>query len=356
MKIKKTHDIQLNTEDSIITAAPASINELVMLMSSGNVIRYSIDDQKQEHLFSVKSSFTYEDGGFDISAKSTIYTLDSIVVIVNDYKRHGFIHYPNRYNKLHLWRKDYHANISKYPIALYKDKQGIPHLIYSEDWNHLQIMNLDSRQVLTASKSLIEENAEERHLEFFKKHQEDNKLPWPGPYDYFYGQLKMSPDSNYFLSSGWVWGSRDAYNMYEVEHFMKDNRIRDIHIGNWEHCNRAACWIDNTTVAIAYNPMEDDIENSHEEIQFYKVESNKSLLDRKVQIEGLNMVNSEIYFNKDVNVIVLLSEEEGVVLLSLNGELLLQNKKRNPGTYYPDLNMFIETHEKSILIHQLTDK
>ncbi len=186
MEIVKINETRFDIEENIITVSLSGFNEFVMLMSSGDVIRYNIDEQKKQFLFSVKSSFSFEDGGFDIESPSTIYTLDSIVVIVNDYKRHGFVHYPEKYNSLHLWRKDYHAAISTYPIALFKDEIGIPHLIYGEAWNHIQIMNLDTRQILTASKSLIEEKAEEKHLEFYKNHKEQNKLPWPRPYDYFW--------------------------------------------------------------------------------------------------------------------------------------------------------------------------
>jgi hypothetical protein len=357
MEISQVHNITFNTEESIITAALSAPNELIMLMSSGDVIRYNIEEQKGEHLFSVKSSFSHEDGGFDVNEKSTIYTLDSIVVIVNDYKRHGFVHYPNKYKKLHLWRKDYHADISCYPISLFKNEEGTPHLIYGEAWNHLQIMNLDSRKILTASKSLIEENAEERHLEFYNNHKEDNKLPWPRPYDYFFGKLEMSPNKKSFLSAGWGWGSYDAYNIYEVGHFKENNRISDMNIGGWEHSNRAVCWIDDETVAIAYNPIEEDDEDSTkdspQEIHFYKVDNEKSRIERKIQVIGLDLVNSIIQFNKDLDWIILLSDKDGSVLISLDGEILFQDEKLRSDAYYSDLNLFIKADDKSIIINQI---
>ena len=102
-----------------------------------------------------------------------------------------------------MQREDYYAEHSSYPIALFKDDSGIPHLIYSQAWNHTQIMNLDTRQVLTAAKSLIEENAEEKHLKFYAEHEESNKLLWPRSYDYFFGALSLSPNQKNFLSTGW---------------------------------------------------------------------------------------------------------------------------------------------------------
>lgn len=219
-------------------------------MDSGNVIRHDIELGKSEILFSVRSDLVYEDGGFDVNAKSTIYTLDSIVVIVNDFKRHGYVHYSGKFKRMHLWREDYHASISQYPIALFKNEKGIPHLIYAEAWNHIQIMNLDSRQILTAAKSLIAKNAEQNYLDHDKNGVEGNILPWPRPYDYFFGKLELSPDKSHFISAGWVWGSSDVYRIYEIEHFIENNRIADITIGYWEHCNRAVCWIDDKRVAI----------------------------------------------------------------------------------------------------------
>ncbi|MGH1387667.1 hypothetical protein [Kordia sp.] len=359
MKITEIHNITFDTEERIITASLSTSNDLTMLISSGDVIRHTIDEQKSEHLFSVKSSLAYKDGGFDINAKSTIYTLDTIVVIVNDYKLHGFVHYPNNYKKLHLWRDDYYANTSCYPIALFKNKVGIPHLIYSHAWNHLQIMNLDSRQILTASKSLIEENAEEKHLEFCKNYKEDTKLPWPTPYNYFFGKLKMSPTNKHFLSAGWVWGSFDAYNAYEVEHFIENNRIADITIGGWEHNDRAVCWIDNQTIAVAYNPIEeydeDATKDSPQEIHFYKIEDKKSEIERKIKVAGINIVHGEMHFNKALNSIIFLSDIEGVIVLSLDGEILLRDEKLKPDTYDPGLNLFVKTNDTSVCIYQLED-
>lgn len=360
MEITKIHDIRFDTEERIMTATLAAENSLIMLMSSGNVIRYNIDEQKGEHLFSVKSNFTYEDGGFDVNAKSTIYTMDSIVVIVNDYKRHGFVHYPDKYKKLHLWRKDYHADISCYPIALFKNELDIPHLIFSEAWNHLQIMNLDSRQILTASKSLIEENAEERHLDFYKKHKEDNKLPWPRPYDYFFGKLEMSPNNENFLSKGWAWGSSDAYNVYEVKHFMENNRIADIPIGGWEHCNRASCWVDSETVAVAYSPLEEDDEDatgdSSQEIHFYSIKNSHSELKRKLQVKKLDIVNSKIHFNRDLNAFSLISDKQGIAIISLEGEILFYDEKLKVDIHYSDLNRLLKTDGKSVIIYKIENK
>lgn len=280
------------------------------------------------------------------------------MVIVNDYKRHGWIHYPAKYQALHLWRGDYCASISSYPIALFKNDSGVPHIIYAEDWNHIQIMNLDNLQILTASKSLIEENAEEDQIEFCKQYNEINKHPWPSPYDYFFGKLHMSPDQKRFLSAGWVWGSYDVCNVYDIEHFINSNRIKEISIGAWQHCGRSICWLDNTTVAVPYNPGaegdKDSNKDSPHEIHFYKVGEETPEIERRIKIPEVDIVNAKIHFNQQLNAIVAFSEKPGIAVISLDGEILFQDKDVKIDSYHPDLNLLLTTEDKTISVYQIT--
>lgn len=357
MEIKLKHEIAFDIQESILTATISNSNEIVMLIDSGEVLKYKIAEKSKHFLFSVKSNMDYPDGGFDINAISTFYTLDNIVVIVNDFKRHGFIYYPEKYNALHLWREDYHANISNYPVILFKNEQNIPHIIYSVAWNHLQIMNLDTRQVLTAAKSLIEENAEERHIEFYKNRTENNKLPWPSTYNYFFGKLFLSPDTKKFLSSGWCWGSCDSYKIYDIENFINSNRISDINIGFWEHVNRAVCWIDDTTIAVTYNPIteeddEDATNDSDIEIHFYKLDREKAAIIKKIKVVE-DIVNSKFYFNKKINSFISFSKEIGLVILSVEGDIIFRDKNLKIDEYHNDANLFLSIDNNKIMIHEI---
>lgn len=357
MKINRIQEIAFDTDETIVTATSSAEDEIVMLMSSGRVTRYKIGSASGELLFSVKSDFTYEDDGFDLNAASSIYTLNSIVVVVNDYKRHGFIHYPGKYKSLHLWRKDYHADISSYPICLFKDSTDTPHLIYGVAWNHLQIMNLETRQILTASKSLIKEFAEESHIEFYKNYSEDSKLAWPSEYDYFYGNLEMSPDNKHFLSAGWSWGSFDSYQAYNVEHFITENRIAQIHIGGWEHDNRPICWVDNTTVAVGCNPYaeeeEDSTKDSPNEIHFYRINDNEFELLRKIEIPTIEISKAKFQFVKQLNSLIIFSDDHGLTALSLNGEILFQDPEIRLDNYNPKTDFFVKVKNKTVSIYQL---
>lgn len=357
MKTKKIYEINFDTEDTIMSATLSKSDEIVMLMSSGNVTRFNLDNRAGEHLFSVKSGISYPDGGFDIAAKTSIYTLDGIVLVVNDFKTHGFVHYPGKYYALHLWRKDYYADISNYPIALYKNADGIPHLIFGEAWNHVQIMNLDSRQVLTAAKSLIEENAEASHIEFYKKYSEDNKLPWPQPYDYFFGKLLLSPNQQQFLSAGWIWGSCDSYRVYDIDKFISSSRISDVRIGDWEHENRATCWIDDETMAVAYHPFTEGDENSTVdapcEIHVYKINGEDATIERKIQLAEKNITGSKMYFSKELNSFIIVYKEAEVSIISWDGQTLFCDETLKPNEYDAETGCFLKAANKTITVYKI---
>ncbi len=358
MKTNKIYDISLNTDHTIIASTLSKSDEVIVLMSSGDVVRFNMYNQTEEHLFSVKNNIGYSDGGFDITAKSSIYTMDEIVVVVNDYKRHGFVHYPEKYNALHLWREDYHADISAYPVALYKNADGIPHLISSEAWNHIQIMNLSTRQILTAAKSLIEENAEEKHLNFYKKHSEDNKLPWPRSYDYFYGKLLLSPNQQKFLSAGWTWGSSDNYRVYDIEKFINSNRISHLGIGIWEHENRATCWIDNNCVAIIYSPFMEGDENSTSdtpnEIHIFKIDEDQVKIHRKIQVDDQHIMNSRMYFSQAADSFIFLYDKGGLSVIAMDGQIVHRDENPKICKYNPKTGYFLATDHKTISVYELT--
>lgn len=363
MNVNKIYDITFDSDETIMTATLSKSNEVVMLMSSGNVIRFNLDDQMGDFLFSVKDDFANPpDGGFDTTAKTSIYTMDEIVVVVNDFKCHGFVYSPNQHSALRLWRQDYYAEISTYPIALYKNADSVPHLIFGVAWNHIQIMNLDTRQILTASKSLIEENAEEKHIEFYKNSPESNILAWPRPYDYFFGELFVSPNRKKFLSAGWAWGSCDSYNVYDIENFINSNRISEFMIGSWEHENRATCWIDDDTIAVAYNPVTEGDETSTAdspcEIHFHRINGNHIETDKIIQIAGQNIVSSKIYFNKKRNLLFSISEKDGLSVISLDGRIVYkdENLKSNEIEYNNQIDLFIKAEGKTISVFEITEQ
>lgn len=357
MELKKIHETFFDGDEIILCASLINADEWIMLVNSGRVIRYKVSDSSAKDLFNVENAISYSDGGFDLSAPSTIYIMDPVIVIVNDFKRHGVLSYPGKYHSIHLSREDYYADISRYPIALFKDEAGTSYLIYSAAWNHLQIMDLDTRRVLTAAKSLITKNAEEEHIEFYKQFPEDNKLPWPRPYDYFFGQLIMSPDNKKFLSKGWAWGSSDAYNVYDVADFIANSRISFKNIDYWEHSNRPACWIDNTTVAVSYYPFEDEERDlalgNSTKLHFYDVGQDKPAIIKRLVFDGFEGMFSGLYYSKTLNALIGLHKEKGLIVCNMEGQILLKDGSFKPDSFFPELNLFITVDNKSVCVHQL---
>ncbi|MEO1031622.1 MAG: hypothetical protein AAFX55_09470, partial [Bacteroidota bacterium] len=124
-----------------------------------------------------------------------------------------------------------------------------------------------------------------------------------------------------------------------------------------EHSNRAACWIDDKTVAVAYNPLEKDDESttkdSPQELHFYQIKDGISEIKKKVQVKGLDIVSSRIYFNKALNVIFFSSDKQGIAIISLEGEILFHDKELNLTTYDPTLNRMVKTDDKSVTIYKI---
>jgi hypothetical protein len=349
MHIKEVYNEKFNTKEQIINATLSKPNELVFMDSKADVFRYNFETKEQTYLFSPMVNTN-----FDPKEKSTIYTLDEIVIVVNDFKLDGSIHYPNKYKFLTFCREDYHASISKYPISLFKNKDGVPHLIYAQAWNHIQIINLDTRQILTATKSLIDVRAVVRRIEIYKNHNESNKLKWPSPYDYFFGELKLSPNQKYFLSAGWAWGSCDAYNVYNIDEFIKSNRISDIQVTAGEHETRATCWVDNEIIAVSFHPLTEGEESQKDlyEIHLFKINDEEFTLTEKIKVIGIDIVNTKMYYNTNFDAFVFI-KTQGFYVISREGELLYSNKNLKVEEY--NKNCFVSIKENLITVFELLD-
>jgi len=355
MRVEKHCDIPLEDAESTLVAACLSAeNEVVVLLDSGNVVRFGFEDGVAQHLFSTNDFLA---PGFSLSVKCTFYTLDDIVVLVNDYGLHGFVYRSGRGVVFRPWRKDYHAQITSFPIALYKDQNGVPHLIYSEAWNHTQIMNLDTLEILTATKSLIEEGEKERILAWRERDTEGTLHPFPTPYDYFYGKLLMSPDCSRFLSKGWVWGSADSYSVYDLEDFVANSRISERRIGVWEHLNRAACWIGEETVAVAYNAEQEDNNNvvsvNPTQLRFYNINDLEREEYDSFDISAFVYSDGELLYSRKFDAVIAFNGGRGLAVYSLAGNLLLHDERFAPTAFYPEFDLFLTVEDKVLTIHRL---
>lgn len=345
----------INLSDDIQSASFLNENKLAILTRTGEVILYSMKTKEQEKLFETnpENGILYSDGGFDPNAQSSIYTMDDIIVVVNDYKKHGFVlnlkeNYLRNFN-----REDYHADISKYPIALF-NRGGDPHLIFGAAWNKIQIANLTTLQILTADKSLIGENAEQRQIDLFKIYGQDNKQFWPNEFDYFFGGLILSPNGKQFLSAGLAWGSFDTCYLFDIEDFISNHRIKAMHLGEWTHANRGICFVDDVTVAVLYNPCAEDdaVKDTPYEIRLYDTngKGQKGIIKLPTL---LNLDGALLFYQQTARQFYTFSSEIGLVVLSAMGEFVFHSPDFCPLQYDVRYDRFICHKKKQLAVYQI---
>lgn len=314
-------------EESIVAVNQMNEDEIILLFQDQTVRKHELIYHTTKTLFSLETKVQYTDGGFDINSPCTIYLFDDIVVISNDEKTHSFVHYPEKYT-IRLQREEYYADISKFPIALYKDENQVPHLIYASAWNRVEILNLEDCHNLTADKSLIEESAEEKHAKYANPEKYGYHI-WPSRFDYFYADVKISPDQKHFLSKGWAWGSYDAFYAFNIEDFIKNKRIKTIEVDFWEHESRAACWISNDEIIVCCHAVFEDFDDADAdnpiEILHYKLTGEKFEMIKRTKVPDLTDTNHEFKYSSALTAIVSYPKANaGLLIFDLDGKTILK--------------------------------
>lgn len=338
-------------EENIVAVHQKNAEELIVLLQNEVVVKHLVITNETKELFSIKTAMNYSDGGFDINTPYSIYAMDDIIVVSNDKKTHAIIHYHEKYT-IRIQRENYHADISKFPIALFKNEENIPHLIYGSDWNRVDIMNIEDCHNLTADKSLIEEDAEENHLTNSNPEKYGYRI-WPREFDYFYADLKVSPDQKHFLSKGWSWGSSDSYYVFRIEDFIKNKRITYQAVNHWEHESRAACWITNDELVVCCNAISEEFDDADPEnpieIVFYKLIGEKFEIIKRTRVTELTDTNFEFEFLANQQLILAYrKKEKGIYIFDLDGNLLLKNETHKIDHLWPE-NLTFSTIEKNEL-------
>lgn len=355
METTKIFDVSFAGQNKVICCEMANDKDAIMLMSNGNVISWNFDEIDGKYLFSAtKDNTSYRDGGFDLASSCKLYVLDDIVVVVNEFKAHGYVYNRRLKRKTHIRRELYHAAHSSYPIALFKDEQQSPHIIYAEAWNHLQVMNLDTMQVLTADKSLIEVGAEESHRKFYSEHVNDNNLPWPGKYDYFFAQLSLSPNKKYFLSRGWNWGSFDSYKLFDLNHFINEKRILDRYVCGGEHYNRSACWVSDNMIAVAKNEgMEDGIPDSLTSLAFYDINKREENPISSFELDVFDGCCGDMFYSNSLNAIVIYNDIKGLTICSTTGEVLHREEQAKVHSFNAEHNLLVTIGGSGAFVYRI---
>lgn len=182
--------------------------------------------------------------------------------IVNRYGRYGYVYDTVLEGVvLHLDRQDYYYKVSAFPLAFFC-KEHTTYLIHASNWNRLDITNLTELRVITTRDKL--EYGSEHYL------------------DYFYGELHLSPNNEWLVSSGWVWQPFSVLKFTNVENWSHHNIYESEHhhsgdIAIWSYnWDRAMCWTNNHTLAYFYDPKEEGA--SKEECDEQQIVQDKSYI------------------------------------------------------------------------------
>lgn len=361
MDLKKLNSHRFNFDSDIQAAGLLHGEDIVVLNRDGDVILLINKSKEEKRLFEVApdKGLHYSDGGYLPAEKSSIHTLENVFVVSNDYNTHCVLCNLDEGYSLHIQREDYYAKLSKYPIGLFK-RDGAVHIIYSKQWNRVDIANTKIRQVLTVGKSLAEEGAEQSHIDYYKKNpsHEVNKLLWPSNFDYFYGDIKVSPNGKLFLSAGWVWGSFDCCKAFDMEKFINNTRVSSVDIMFGEHEGRSFCFVDDETVATVLNPYieesfenEDNPENRYE-IRLYTC-SGKGMVRNIVLDKNYNLKDAQIFYSTKVNGFILFSDTLGLLIVSNDGKTLLDKPNMKISNYDEFSGLLIEIQQNCINIFDI---
>lgn len=327
--------------DGEIRAIGAGSGRAAWLLSDGAVMSLDFGTGAVVMTFDTVEEVNYDDGGFDANAPSAVYVKDGYTAVVNRFGRHGWVSSDDDDWRIRLMRDSYQIAHTDYPMGFFR-RDGKVHMIFGEAWNHVQIADLTARRVLTAAKSRVTEGAEERHLAYYRDHEEANKLLWPSEYDYFYGRIRVSPDGAHFLSCGWVWGAFDALAAYETGDFIENPRIRESVVFAGEHLSRNGCFCGNDAVAVPVKPDIDDYgyDGGDEipwEVRLYSLDGEELAA---VSLPGMNLAKADL---ASVNGLVYLwGEEFGFAAVDFRtGGVVYRDEEFCPAAFDEDNGWFV---------------
>ncbi len=302
--------ISLNIEDEDIVFADLTSRgnlELVIVCKSGSVFLFDCETESKT-LIAELPVVSYE-------LNLQLYSLQDYVCIVQKYGTDGVVINlsDSKYQKK-LERGNYCADVSLFPIAFYA-KENQTFLLHGTDWNRLDITCLETDELQTNRVVEYETNS--------------------NYFDYFHASLLVAPDSDSFISKGWVWQPYEVITFYSVENFLKEFELSNRQIEfeetsgyNWE---RPMCWIDNKTLAVSYNRMESgEIKaDTPSEIVFVDVLENK-IVDR-IEFNGFSLsdekeVGGELFFDLENNNFIGLNKQTGLLITDLNGKEIFADK------------------------------
>ncbi len=76
-------------------------------------------------------------------------------------------------------------------------------------------------------------------------------------------------------------------------------------------------------------------------------------IDRKIQIPDLDLSNTKMYYNEKLNSIIILSDKEGLTIISLNGEIKFKDQQLKFDEYNIETSLFLKVTTETVSVYEI---
>jgi len=274
---------------------------------------------------------------------------EKYAVIYNQYKQFAALIDLNKVIIIkQLDRKKYCIEHCSFPLAFFEENNQT-YLVYAEDWNVLQILHVESLDIIT-----------ERKIYDYDKETENDKYV-----DYFHSKLQISPNNTWIISNGWVWHpvailkgwnlqNWKNINAYEVE----TNAVVDEYIGGYSW-DRPLAWIsENEFIYFAHTGEEEieGLEKCSAYLRVYNMQQNA--FTRNIKFDGFKvneyyecLSGANLFFCDDFILSSCPSKGTQAICLDEHEDIIYHNADVFIREYHSDEKIFIEVKESKVILY-----
>lgn len=242
--------------------------------------------------------------------------------VVNEREASGVvIDLETGYVTMPLNRGSYHPEQTPFPAVFFQSDDRIL-LVHGTDWNRLDISDPQTGQLLTDRNPTSYGRGEPRPEHYL---------------DYFHGLPVISPDVEWIIENGWIWGPAGISRLWSLRRWITKN--------SWEsedgdsvkyltfrhyHWNAPLCWVDNKTIGI-WGFGDDDLAMTPA-VQLFNAETGERFRWFAGPKEGA------LYFDQ----YLFSTSKEGTDVWDIDtGERLLHEPDLTPIDYHPETHQFL---------------
>jgi hypothetical protein len=228
---------------------------------------------------------------------------------------------------------DYHSELTVFPVGFFQNQNSC-HMVYASDWNHLDIVNLQTGQCLT-NRNNNEIPKQEREEALFTE--------WAG-------ELKISPDNKRVATLGWAWHPVGLAWNFSLDKWLENKWESDFgksktQLGSaWDYFWHSPFeWLDNQRIIIWGDPeSQDDNDIPADNVFICDAISGEQLFAFDGPTMDIFEVDGNILFSGT-------KDKSGISVWDItNGNLMdIYSTQHQPLTYLHRSNRFIaQTNDK----------